>query len=178
MERWPTIADLAKADIEEVNAAWRGLGYYRRARSLLAGAKTVMGEPKYNGECLLLNDIWRVLIPGRLPKDPAVLEKHVDGVGRYTAGAITSMAYGVRTPIVSDTRPNLHALTAGRRQCPSFVDSTAGGPCWPGRTCHHQVPLESGRRACRSASRDEGYCGGLEPGELNRNLSDRAEFRL
>ena len=57
MERWPTIADLAKADIEEVNAAWRGLGYYRRARSLLAGAKTVMGEPKYNGDCSPGDDI-------------------------------------------------------------------------------------------------------------------------
>lgn len=50
MERWPTIADLAKADIEEVNAAWRGLGYYRRARSLLKGAQTVMGNPKLKGE--------------------------------------------------------------------------------------------------------------------------------
>ena len=52
MERWPTIADLAKADIEEVNAAWRGLGYYRRARSLLKGAQTVMGDDKFNGGLL------------------------------------------------------------------------------------------------------------------------------
>lgn len=36
----------------------------------------------------------------RLPSDPDVLEKDVPGVGRYTAGAICSMAYGVRTPIV------------------------------------------------------------------------------
>ncbi|RSH82220.1 hypothetical protein EHS25_005930 [Saitozyma podzolica] len=90
--KWPTIADLAKADVEEVNAAWRGLGYYRRARSLLAGAKTVMSSSKYSG---------------RLPDDPAVLEKEIDGVGRYTAGAICSMAYGVRTPIVDG---NIHRL--------------------------------------------------------------------
>lgn len=38
---------------------------------------------------------------GRLPDVPAVLEKEIEGVGRYTAGAICSMAYGVRTPIVS-----------------------------------------------------------------------------
>ncbi|OCF40356.1 A/G-specific adenine glycosylase [Kwoniella heveanensis CBS 569] len=44
---------------------------------------------------------------GRLPEDPAVLEKEVDGVGRYTAGAISSMAYGVRTPIVDG---NIHRL--------------------------------------------------------------------
>ncbi|KAL7421720.1 hypothetical protein Q5752_003491 [Cryptotrichosporon argae] len=92
IERWPTIADLAKADLEEVNAAWRGLGYYRRARSLLAGAKTVMGNSKYQG---------------RLPSQPDVLEKEIDGVGRYTAGAICSMAYGVQTPIVDG---NIHRL--------------------------------------------------------------------
>jgi A/G-specific adenine glycosylase len=44
---------------------------------------------------------------GRLPDDPAVLEKEIDGVGRYTAGAICSMAYGVRTPIVGG---NIHRL--------------------------------------------------------------------
>ncbi|WVR07224.1 A/G-specific adenine glycosylase [Kwoniella sp. DSM 27419] len=92
IEKWPTIADLAKADIEEVNAMWRGLGYYRRARSLLAGAKTVMSHKKYHG---------------RLPDSPTILEKEIDGVGRYTAGAICSMAYGVRVPIVDG---NVHRL--------------------------------------------------------------------
>jgi A/G-specific adenine glycosylase len=59
---------------------------------------------------------------GRLPDDPAVLEKEIDGVGRYTAGAICSMAYGVRTPIVGAPRSladraddqvdgNIHRLT-------------------------------------------------------------------
>ncbi|WVN88166.1 A/G-specific adenine glycosylase [Cryptococcus depauperatus CBS 7841] len=90
--KWPTIADLAKADVEEVNAAWRGLGYYRRARSLLEGAKTVMSNSKYHG---------------RLPSDPVVLEKEITGVGRYTAGAICSMAYGIKTPIVDG---NIHRL--------------------------------------------------------------------
>lgn len=52
MARWPTIADLAKADIEDVNAAWRGLGYYRRARSLLDGAKAVMANPAFKGMLL------------------------------------------------------------------------------------------------------------------------------
>ena len=99
MERWPTIADLAKADIEQVNAAWRGLGYYRRARSLLKGAQTVMNDLK-GGLCNASH-----LISGRLPQDPAALEKQVDGVGRYTAGAISSMAYGVRAPIVRRPAP-------------------------------------------------------------------------
>lgn len=34
---------------QEVNSAWKGLGYYRRARSLLSGAKKVMSDPKYQG---------------------------------------------------------------------------------------------------------------------------------
>ena len=38
---------------------------------------------------------------GRLPNDPETLEKEIEGVGRYTAGAICSMAYGVHTPVVS-----------------------------------------------------------------------------
>ncbi|BEI82151.1 hypothetical protein CcaverHIS002_0300190 [Cutaneotrichosporon cavernicola] len=92
MARWPTIADLAKADLEEVNAVWRGLGYYRRAKSLLAGAAVITGSEEYNQ---------------RLPSDPSVLEKNVPGVGRYTAGAICSMAYGVRTPIVDG---NIHRV--------------------------------------------------------------------
>jgi hypothetical protein len=49
---------------------------------------------------------------GRLPDDPTVLEKEIEGVGRYTAGAICSMAYGVTTPIVS--RPwNVAGKVAG-----------------------------------------------------------------
>lgn len=42
-------------------------------------------------------------VVGRLPDDPVVLEKEIDGIGRYTAGAICSMAYGIRTPIVGGT---------------------------------------------------------------------------
>lgn len=63
MARWPTIADLASADLEEVNAAWResvpgrcesspltpgGLGYYRRAKSLLNGAAVITGTDQYH----------------------------------------------------------------------------------------------------------------------------------
>ncbi|ORY32556.1 DNA glycosylase [Naematelia encephala] len=51
-----------------------------------------MGNAKYNG---------------RLPEDPAILEKEIDGIGRYTAGAICSMAYGISTPIVDG---NIHRL--------------------------------------------------------------------
>lgn len=44
---------------------------------------------------------------GALPSDPETLEKDIPGVGRYTAGAICSIAYGVRTPIVDG---NVHRV--------------------------------------------------------------------
>lgn len=91
--------------LQEVNSAWKGLGYYRRARSLLAGAKRVMSDPKYQGGCrytVCVRSFDESDPPsGRLPDIPAVLEQEIEGIGRYTAGAICSMAYGVRTPIVS-----------------------------------------------------------------------------
>src|SRR3546814_2519384 len=43
-ERWPTVADLAAADDDDVMAAWAGLGYYARARNLHACARAVVAE--------------------------------------------------------------------------------------------------------------------------------------
>ncbi|KAF9211315.1 hypothetical protein BGZ59_008236 [Podila verticillata] len=83
MSKWPTIAALAEADLEEVNKVWTGLGYYSRASRLYQGAQKVMKE--FNGV---------------LPSDPAVLEKEIPGVGRYTAGAIASHAYNVPAELV------------------------------------------------------------------------------
>ncbi|KAF9129543.1 hypothetical protein BGW39_004057 [Mortierella sp. 14UC] len=83
MAKWPTIAALAAADIEEVNKVWTGLGYYSRASRLHSGAQKVVKE--FNGV---------------LPSDPVLLEKEVPGVGRYTAGAIVSHAYNVPAELV------------------------------------------------------------------------------
>ncbi|KAJ1549585.1 hypothetical protein HK405_008089, partial [Cladochytrium tenue] len=83
MGLWPTVFDLARADPEDVNRAWSGLGYYSRARRLHAGAREVVAR-----------------FAGRLPSDPRRLQRDVPGVGPYTAGAIASIAYGVRAPLV------------------------------------------------------------------------------
>ena len=82
LERFPDVRTLAAADEEAVLAAWSGLGYYRRARNLHAGARDVVAR-----------------FDGRLPDDPDEL-RTLPGVGRYTAGAIASLAFGVRAPIV------------------------------------------------------------------------------
>ncbi|MEO1236746.1 MAG: A/G-specific adenine glycosylase [Planctomycetota bacterium] len=79
---FPTVHDLADADEQRVLTLWQGLGYYRRARNLHAAAKAIVndhgGEVPHTAEQLL-----------QLP-----------GVGRYTAGAVASVAYDTPAPIV------------------------------------------------------------------------------
>lgn len=82
MERWPTVEALAEAPIEDVLHVWQGLGYYNRARKLHAGAKVVV--ERYGG---------------LLPADVEQL-RTIPGIGFYTAGAIGSIAYGLRAPAV------------------------------------------------------------------------------
>lgn len=82
LDRFPSVTDLADATEDEVLAAWSGLGYYRRARLLHACAKAIVDE--HNG-----------IVPESL-EDLLKLP----GIGRYTAGAIASMVFGHRAPIV------------------------------------------------------------------------------
>jgi A/G-specific adenine glycosylase len=82
MKEFPTIEDLAKASPERVNEMWAGLGYYRRAKFLQQCAKAVV--EKHNGV---------------IPKTAKELET-LPGIGKYTAGAIASIAFGEVTPIV------------------------------------------------------------------------------
>ncbi|SNS33276.1 A/G-specific DNA-adenine glycosylase [Sphingomonas laterariae] len=79
--RWPTVADLAAADDAEVMAAWAGLGYYARARNLLACARAVTAAG------------------GRFPDDEAGL-RALPGIGDYTAAAVAAIAFGRRAVVV------------------------------------------------------------------------------
>ncbi|GLB39158.1 putative DNA glycosylase [Lyophyllum shimeji] len=90
MGKFPTIRDLAAANIEEVNALWKGLGYYSRASRLLAGAQKAVTEYQ-----------------GRLPDNAKDLEANIPGIGRYSAGAIASIAYGEHVPVLDG---NVHRL--------------------------------------------------------------------
>ena len=82
MARFPSAEALAAAEPDEVLAHWSGLGYYRRARLLHEGARTVVRD---HG--------------GTLPRDP-VLRRALPGIGAYTAGAIGSIAFDLPEPIV------------------------------------------------------------------------------
>jgi A/G-specific adenine glycosylase len=82
LERFPDARALASAREDEVLSVWSGLGYYRRARMLHAGASEVVRRHD-----------------GRVPDDPNELME-LPGIGRYTAGAIASIAYGKSAPVL------------------------------------------------------------------------------
>ena len=80
--RFPSVHALADAPLDDVLHAWSGLGYYRRARQLHAAAAQVVRDHE-----------------GALPEQDAKL-RALPGIGRYTAGAIRSIAFGQAAPIV------------------------------------------------------------------------------
>jgi A/G-specific adenine glycosylase len=82
LARFPTVQALAAADLADVLKVWEGMGYYRRAHHLHRAAQIVVRD--YNGE---------------LPSDEAAL-RALPGIGRYTAGAIRALAFGLPVPVV------------------------------------------------------------------------------
>ncbi len=82
MKRFPTVAALARAREQSVLAAWSGLGYYHRARRMHQAAKTIIRE--HGGQFPSRAEDWL-----KLP-----------GIGRYTAAAIASIAFGEAIAVV------------------------------------------------------------------------------
>lgn len=80
MERFPDVEAIAAAPVQDVLSVWEGLGYYSRARNLHRTSRIILAE--YGGS---------------LPEDPAAL-RELPGIGRYTAGAIASIAFGRDEP--------------------------------------------------------------------------------
>ena len=76
LERWPTVADLAAADLDDVLHGWQGLGYYARARNMHKCAKVVAEE-----------------LQGQFPETEDGL-RALPGIGPYTAAAISAIAFG------------------------------------------------------------------------------------
>ncbi len=82
LERFPTVDSLAAAREDDVLKLWEGLGYYSRALNLHKTAKAVTGQQS-----------------GVFPSTVEELRR-LPGIGRYTAGAIASIAFGVRAPVL------------------------------------------------------------------------------
>lgn len=85
LDRFPTLHAIAVAEVAQVEEAWEGLGYYARARNLHRTARLVTRDGADIGATLPAN---------------AVSLRELPGIGRYTAGAVASFAYGQRTPLV------------------------------------------------------------------------------
>jgi A/G-specific adenine glycosylase len=138
--RWPTIGALAAAKDEEVLQEWAGLGYYARARNLVACARAVADR-------------------GGFPTTAAELRK-LPGVGAYTAAAIAAIAFGERAPAV-DTNvarviARLHALSdpAGADVERRFLAMMAGQS--PGDLV--QAMMDLGAAICRPRAPRCGIC--------------------
>ncbi|HEX2166809.1 MAG TPA: A/G-specific adenine glycosylase, partial [Longimicrobiales bacterium] len=109
LSRFPTVAALADASPDEVLKAWEGLGYYSRARNLHAAARIV--RERHGGEVPVQYDALRAL----------------PGVGEYTAGAVSSIAFGARRPAVDgNVRRVLARLLDDPAPSPAMLHAAAG----------------------------------------------------
>lgn len=141
LETFPTVAALASASTEAVLSQWQGLGYYRRARNLQAGAIFIVEQ-----------------LGGTIPTTAAGWQC-VPGVGPYTAGAIASIAFGEPVPAVDGNV--LRVLSrwlalelpidakAGRAAIDSLAADLAAGPR-PGTWT--QALMELGATLCTPTS--------------------------
>ena len=147
IERFPEVASLAEAEVPEVLALWRGLGYYARARNLHRAAKEIVAR---HG--------------GALPSTARELLA-LPGFGRYTAGAVASIAFGQAAPLVDGNvarvlarvfevegapgdRPRERQLWAIAAE---LVDAARPGD-------FNQALMELGATVCRSENPSCGTC--------------------
>jgi A/G-specific adenine glycosylase len=132
-ERWPTVQALAAAEDGDVMAAWAGLGYYARARNLLACARAVTAM-------------------GRFPDTEDGL-RALPGVGPYTAAAVAAIAFGRRAVVVDGNVERVVArLFAVETPLPQGKPALArlADDLTPDRRCgdHAQAMMDLGATIC------------------------------
>jgi len=108
MTAFPTVKELALASADQVNSLWAGLGYYRRARNLHAGAQKVYHE-----------------LGGEMPSTVADLLS-IPGIGPYTAGAIASIAFKRQAAVVDGNVIRVFARLGAVEEQPSKLLKA----CW------------------------------------------------
>ncbi len=147
LRRFPDLEALAAAPEEDVLEAWSGLGYYRRARALRRGAQEVVER-----------------FGGVFPRDDAGA-RSVPGVGRYTAGAVRSIAYGERAPIVDGNVARVLARLFGVEGEPTRGEASrrlwalAEAVVKEGDPAEvNQAQMEFGARLCTPSSPSCGEC--------------------
>ena len=113
IKRWPRLPDLAGASLDEVRAAWSGLGYYRRAKFLHECVKAIVTDHK-----------------GIVPDDEDAL-RTLPGIGPYTAAAIAAIAYDKKAVVVDGNVERVMAriftveekLPAAKKKLAVFAES-------------------------------------------------------
>jgi A/G-specific adenine glycosylase len=131
LERFPDVEALASADMDDVLGEWAGLGYYSRARNLRAAAREIADSHA-----------------GRLPDDAEGL-RSLPGIGRYTAGAVASIAFDRPEPVVDGNVARVLCRLLGIREDIA------------------RPPVQ--RRLWEEAT---GLADGPDPGDLNQGLME------
>jgi A/G-specific adenine glycosylase len=153
LERFPTLDHLAEAGIDDVLVLWQGLGYYSRARNLHRAAREV-----------------RERLAGALPQERETLLS-LPGVGRYTAGAIASIAFGRAVPAVDgNVRRVLHRIL-DEGDLPASTLETAAARLVPADRPgdFNQGFMELGSTVCTPRSPSCGSCPISEACEARAN---------
>lgn len=147
MSRFPTIGDLAEGSLDEVLKLWQGLGYYSRARNLHAAARLILDQ-----------------YDGKLPDDVPNLMK-LPGIGRYTAGALASIAYGRSEPVLDGNVIRVFSRVTDLKE--DVTNSSTRNELWrlaaeliPGEKPgdFNQALMELGQRICLPANPNCGEC--------------------
>ena len=138
LRRFPTLRALSRAPLSALLATWSGLGYYKRARNLRAAARLIARRHK-----------------GRFPADPQAA-RALPGVGRYTAGAVLSIAYGQKEPVLDGNVARVLSrialvrqgtrTAAGRRELWALAQTLAEAAAAPGDL--NQALMELGATLC------------------------------
>jgi A/G-specific adenine glycosylase len=149
--RFPTLESVARARVQQVVAAWDGLGYYARARNLHKLARAVVRAG--DGRALL-------------PADPAALRR-LPGIGAYTAGAVACFAFERRAALV-DTNvarvlrrvfaPHLHPGTGAGRTVVWAIATAVLPRTGRAAYTHNQALMELGALICTARVRHCDRC--------------------
>jgi A/G-specific adenine glycosylase len=165
VRRFATVKSLAAAELDDVLRLWAGLGYYSRARNLHKAARIVVEQ-----------------FGGKFPNDPELL-RTLPGVGRYTTGAISSIAFGMAEPVVDGnvkrvlTRVlNIHGDVSDKRVEESLWDKAR--ELLPAERCgdFNQAMMELGATVCLPGR--EANCESCPISTLCKGLSAGAVHEL